>query len=565
MSLPEEFLAEFGKPKGKAPKPSVTNFPTNFDLVADIPTPLDFSAADFNNLGGQDIVIKISVTEGIVEALATSKVDIYGSGTDELYLVGNPAHIRQLLKDAVTVTYTGDTDGDIDLDFSIYWEGEFETLGQTEVAVEPNFTVISGTPQADELAGADGQDIIYGLEDNDLLKGRGGNDTIFGQEGDDTLIGGAGADELDGGVGNDVLQYIGSLAGVNIDLNLGGDGFQQAAGGDAEGDQISNFEHVYGSDFGDVIIGDAGRNILFGYDGDDSISAGAGDDVVRGGEGADTLDGGDGLDWLRYLESSTGVSVNFETGAMSGGDAEGDVISGFENVQGSEHGDIIVGDATANYIIGFEGDDVIDGGAGRDTIRGGEGADTIEGGDDIDTLQYTGSSAGVSVNLVTGVGSGGDAEGDFISGIENVYTTEFDDELIGGEGRNYLYGYGGDDTLNGGEGNDVLRGFAGADNFVFDSSLEASNVDRILDFESGIDLIMLANELFTSLANGVLDAAGFAVNAGGLANTADQRIIYDDATGHLYYDTDGSGSTEGVQFASLSSIPTIDETDFFVF
>jgi Ca2+-binding RTX toxin-like protein len=293
--------------------------------------------------------------------------------------------------------------------------------------------------------------------------------------------------------------------------------------------------------------------------------------VIRGGEGADTMDGGDGIDWLRYLESTEGVTVDLSVQLqVSAGDADGDVISGFENVQGSDHGDQISGDDGANYLIGFAGDDDISGGAGRDSIRGGEGADTLDGGTDVDTLQYVDSAAGVIINLNADAfgfqtASGGDAEGDVISGFENVLASNSNDILTGDAARNILNGYDGDDILNGGGAKDALIGGGGADQFVFDTALAASNVDRILDFETGIDMIMLAGEIFTGLSAGILGATAFHTAAGGLANAAEQRIIYDTGTGNLYFDEDGNGAEKAMLFASMTSLPDLDQADFFVF
>ena len=116
-------------------------------------------------------------------------------------------------------------------------------------------------------------------------------DTVFfdGGGGNDVIRGGVGADTLSGGDGYDIVQYAGSAAGVTIDLNADAFGFQLALGGDAEGDIISEFENVYGSNFDDVLIGNTDRNVLSGYSGNDVIEGGDGKDVFRGGAGEDTF------------------------------------------------------------------------------------------------------------------------------------------------------------------------------------------------------------------------------------------------------------------------------------
>ncbi len=64
-------------------------------------------------------------------------------------------------------------------------------------------------------------------------------------------------------------------------------------------------------------------------------------------------------------------------GIGSGGDAEGDTLSGIENLIGSAFNDLLGGDAGANVIIGGEGDDQLAGFGGADTLDGGAGVDTV--------------------------------------------------------------------------------------------------------------------------------------------------------------------------------------------
>jgi Ca2+-binding RTX toxin-like protein len=197
--------------------------------------------------------------------------------------------------------------------------------------------------------------------------------------------------------------------------------------------------------------------------------------VIRGGAGADSLSGGDGVDWLQYTGSDAGVTVDLNVDpnsgqqTASGGDAAGDQIEGFEYVHGSDFGDVLNGNDDRNYLIGNDGADTLTGYGGNDVIRGGAGADSLSGGDGVDWLQYTGSDAGVTVDLNVDpnsglqTASGGDAEGDQIQGFEYVSGSDFGDVLIGNDDRNYLIGNDGADTIDGGIGNDLIRGGAGAD------------------------------------------------------------------------------------------------------
>ena len=126
------------------------------------------------------------------------------------------------------------------------------------------------------------------------------------------------------------------------------------------------------------------HDVLLGGSGNDKIYGGAGNDLIEGGAGADILLGGAGTDTLSYAGSPAGVSVNLATGAVSGGDATGDIISDFENIIGSAFNDTLTGDAGNNVITGGGGNDTIDGGGGNDTaVFSGNWADyTITTGSD---------------------------------------------------------------------------------------------------------------------------------------------------------------------------------------
>ncbi|MEH6647840.1 beta strand repeat-containing protein [Sulfitobacter sp.] len=433
--------------------------------------------------------------------------------------------------------------------------------------------VLSGFERA---MGSDHADVLIGNADNNVLYGRDGADTLSGNEGNDVLRGGAGSDILSGGDDNDMVQYVGSSAGVRVNLNVDSLGFQSASGGDADGDVLSGFERAMGSDHADVLIGNADNNVLYGRDGADTLSGNEGNDVLRGGAGSDILSGGDDNDMVQYVGSSAGVRVNLNVDGLgfqsaSGGDADGDVLSGFERAMGSDHADVLIGNADNNVLYGRDGADTLSGNEGNDVLRGGAGSDILSGGDDNDMVQYVGSSAGVRVNLnVDGLGfqsaSGGDADGDVLSGFERAMGSDHADVLIGNADNNVLYGRDGADTLSGNEGNDVLRGGAGGDTFVFNSALGGGNVDRIVDFSATEgDMIQMNNLHFAALTLGSLQASDYRANLTGVAEDAADRIIYETDTGRLFYDADGLGGVDAIEFARLQSNLTIDETDFFVF
>ena len=329
--------------------------------------------------------------------------------------------------------------------------------------------VLAGDSRANRLEGGAGADRLFGGPGggDDVLWGGTGEDALFGGSGDDILNGGGDADMLKGGTGEDTASYAHSDAGVEVRLHSG-----VVLGGDAEGDVLDGIENVRGSAYADILEGDGNANRLDGADGadglwgnggDDVLEGGSGDDVLEGGAGADVLDGGAGTDWLSYEGSAAGVRVRLYDGLAQRGHAEGDTITGFENLRGSAHPDRLAGTGRANHLQGGAGNDQMWGGSGDDVLDGGAGADRFYGGPGTDRITYQGSDAGVTVDLEDGTGEGGHAVGDVIVDVENVTGSDYEDTLTGHDGANRLEGGDGDDSLSGQGDHDVLEGGAGAD------------------------------------------------------------------------------------------------------
>lgn len=125
------------------------------------------------------------------------------------------------------------------------------------------------------------------------------------------------------------------------------------------------------------------------------------------------------------------------------------------------------------------------------------------------------------------------------------------DQLMGGNGRDFLAGLGGNDllrgdggndTLVGGAGRDTLMGGLGADEFRFVSKGGAANADTILDFNTRSDSIALENAVFKKLgAAGDLSEEAFLV-IGSEAATGAHRIFYNQSSGQIFYDSNGSAA-----------------------
>lgn len=304
--------------------------------------------------------------------------------------------------------------------------------------------VLTGDRYANVLIGGLGSDTLWGGTGDDVLQGGGGNGNggLLGPGTPDylnVLIGGVGADTLIGGVGFDTASYVGSHAAVTVNLLTG-----TGSGADAQGDTLTAVENVTGSSHNDNLTGDAGANVL------------------DGGAGSDALNGGDGTDTASWASAAAGVTVNLTTGVHTG-EAAGDAMTSIEILEGSAFNDSLIGGSAVDTLHGGAGDDALEGRDGDDMLGGGMGADALNGGAGTDTADYrTGTLfsqppgvAAVTVNLLTGLGSGGHAQGDTYVSIENIIGSGFNDTLTGNAGNNVITGDLGADTIDGGAGIDT--------------------------------------------------------------------------------------------------------------
>lgn len=302
-----------------------------------------------------------------------------------------------------------------------------------------NKTIFSG-PGDDSIRTGTGNDIVDTGQGDDTVNADEGNDVVAtgagdddgdGDEGADLVNTGTGRDDiddepgfndgadlLDGGPGgSDEIEYDSGVTGVSISMNA------QADDGHAgEGDQLLGFEDLNGTDQDDTVNADGADNTIMTGEGNDVINAGAGDDEVTPGLGNDVLDAGEGNDEAYQFGPTDGadllnggpgtgdattfgdgegdnldpVTINQDGVANDGHAGEGDNLSGFEGLAGTDGPDTIVGDAASNVIEGFAGNDSLVGAAGNDSLLGGPGDDLINalgGRDDVEC--DTGSDSAV--------------------------------------------------------------------------------------------------------------------------------------------------------------------------
>ena len=97
---------------------------------------------------------------------------------------------------------------------------------------------------------------------------------------------------------------------------------------------------------------------------------------------------------------------------------------------------------------------------------------------------------------------------------------------------------------------------------MFSAPLNAVHSDTITDFVSGTDKIVLDHDVFVGLAVGLLQLARFV--PGTAAGDANDRVIYDQATGDLFYDRDGDRALSQVLIANLGAGTALAHTDFLI-
>ena len=331
----------------------------------------------------------------------------------------------------VTVTVNADGEGSV-------------SGGHAQGDTIENFENATGSAHDDNLNGE--------ADDNtaNTLKGLAGDDEIIGGAGSDTIEGGAGSDEMDGGTSGasttainddgrdtepDTLSYATSDAAVQVNLAS-----LTFTGGHAEGDEIevdrdaydpdgpelvdgtgdmdpvdvATFENITGSMHNDRLTGDHRANTIMGGDGDDTVSGGGAMDVLHGGKGDDTISGGAVGD---HLIGGPGAD------RMDGGEERGERDNMKPNPEYNSGQDEGVGNMRMIPLVAA----------------------------DYDWAVYRPAEAGVEVDLSTNRGTGGDAMGDRLIGIEVIWGSKHDDTFIASadeDTSDIIHGDSGSDTVS---------------------------------------------------------------------------------------------------------------------
>lgn len=348
---------------------------------------------------------------------------------------------------------------------------------------------------------------------------------------------------------------------------------------------VTNYISIDGTDGDDVLIVGSGGSFVNSENGNDYLKGGAGVDFLTGGHGDDLIIGGLGGDFLAgdegpdvpeykdtlsYETSTGGVSVSLDGSTVSGGDAEGDDISGFENLRGSTSDDNLYGDDSDNVIDGWGGADALYGRGGDDRLVM-TGAGSVDGGDDYDILVLAAGAGDYDfpggdvqnierVNLRDGVTadfSEVSSPGLFVSFSEagggvSLAATDQSETIRLGEGADTVFAAGGDDRVYAYAGGASIHGGSGTDRLFVQAGEHAFSNETLTGVESivvrsGASIDLSAMAAFSGPIASTSAAGGGAVIVG---SSGSDRIRLgaggDDVTGGAGSDRLSGGDGEDV-------------------
>jgi len=501
----------------------------------------------------------------VFEASSTLAFNFTGNGLDNR--ITGTAGVNLLIGGGGTDILVGGAGGDFyridDLGDTIIEASGASGTDFAYVAMDVSGYTLNNEAAVEVLAAIDPTSTVtFNLTGNTFVN------TIFGSAGSNTLVGGNGGGDVLVGLGGDdfyrveeASDEVRESAGGGSDSVYTGVSYTLRAGEEIEvlaaaaplGTAALN---LTGNEFANTLIGSAGVNILIGGGGNDVLAGGIGSDFYRAEDFGDIIVESL-LDNPIYVDALY-VAMNL-SGYTLGGGVGIEVLSVIDpastiafNLTGNEIGQRIYGNDGVNTLIGEGGADTLFGGGGNDFYRVEEAGDAVQesaggGYDSVYALTSYTLTAGSAVEALHAFDPSSTAAQD----------------LTGNALANEIFGNAGANVLDGKNGTDLLYGFAGADTFAFTTAANTGDVDTIGDFAVGVDKIGLDDAQFNGIGGpGALNANAFVI--GTAAADGDDRIIYNQATGQLFYDADGSGSGLAWQFALVQGPPVLAASDFTV-
>lgn len=195
------------------------------------------------------------------------------------------------------------------------------------------------------------------------------------------------------GADDDKFTNSGTVAfGAAIDMGAGNDSFIGGKSTDFVIDANGSDKYALGDGY-DVFIAVAsgsGNGLIDTIDGGGNTGS---NPFIGAPTKGDTYDGTSAangltinLDTVTHTEAAIPGGLTYAASQATGADIGIDKIKNFESAVGGNAGDVIFGNAQANYLNGNGGHDVLHGYAGNDFILGGTGSDFLFGDKGADTL-----------------------------------------------------------------------------------------------------------------------------------------------------------------------------------
>lgn len=429
------------------------------------------------------------------------------------------------------------------------WNFEFNLAG---------ISVVFATPWDDHVVTGNGHNLIFTFRGDDCIESHAGYDAVFAGPGRDRIYGGDDHDFLFGGRDDDQIHgsagntYSVTAGAVVLDFDIGNLIVGQAGsdalfGGEVAADRgedgtIDNHGYadlILGDSFlfggapgNDTVQGEMGVDFIFGQAGDDSLA-----NLVPGVIGINGIQvpfgsfffGNDGNDFI--AGSNTSIAGVFPL--------MGDFIfgnAGNDTVQANAGTDFVFGNAGNDHLDGGRDTDFVFGNAGNDTVTGNDGSDLLFGNDGDDTVF---GSPGL-VDLIFG-GEGNDRLfGN--EGVDIIFGANGSDTIQGNDGFDLIFGGPAADTINGNAGVDLVFGGAGEDLIHGDDGMDLLFGNRDSDTINGGDGfdVIFGNEnsdkVETLSGNGGADLI--------FGNEGDDRIFGNDGI-DLLFGNRGNDSING--------------------
>jgi Ca2+-binding RTX toxin-like protein len=507
---------------------------TGIDYYGINPYPVRTTAVDFNYI---DRAVAAALEAGIPQSAIIPVYQAFGGGgwatnTGGSYVMPTTSQMQTMMDHWERLV----PNPAFDMAYKWASQNGETSLGNTPAMqsffLDHNTSTTTPPPTDDNVYGTSGADVLQSTGAH-TMTGYGGNDTYYIDNAGDRVVEAAGG-------GTDKV-----LAALSYALSAGSQ-IEVLAATNPSGTTAIN---LTGNEFAQGIVGNAGANVINGRGGADTMTGYGGNDTYYVDNAKDKVieAGGGGTDKV-VTSVSHALTAGSQIEVLAINNPSGTAAM---NLNGNEFAQTIQGNAGANAINGLGGADTLIGYGGNDGYYVDNPGDKV-----IEAVGGGRDSVATTVSHTLAAGS----QVELLATRYPSATTAIN--LTGNEFAQTIQGNAGANIINGGRGADTLTGNGGNDAFVFNTALGAGNIDRVIDFNKLQDKLHIDNAIFTGLGSGALTSAAFF--AGAAAHDSSDRIIYNNSTGALSFDSDGIGGAVQTQFATLSPGLSLTAAAFFV-